>query len=322
VYDGAASTPEMAMRFFLLAVFLLAPACARADATITYDTAGGDCSPEPAGLRVSGTRVRMDLRPVSGSRTSALYDVVEQTMVYLDHTGKTQLLMETDRDATDFQADVSSATMRSMDKEMQKAQAQMEESCRMLEKQGMACPKLPDMAAMMSGNADEIMQQQQDMLANMDPKMLERAGVDVEQAQAQLEEARKQVAGPAGDEREAGTDTVDGHTCRVFEFRDGDTLTDWRCEAEPAALGLGERDARGLAAALRDLVRYGAAFAPIAERFGQKVRRDVPGIVLARRCYEGGKESGHATARIETGALDASLFEIPPGYAPMMEGVR
>lgn len=310
------------MRFVFLAVVLALPAAVRADATVGYDTAGGDCLPEPAGLRVSGARVRIEMRPVSGSHQSAIYDVVEQTMVYLDHDGKTQFLMETDRDATDFQADVSSATVRSMDKEMAKAQKQMDEACAQMEKQGMACPKMPDMTAMMSGDVDAIMAQQQEMLASMDPKALERAGVDLDEAQAQLAETRKAIAGPAGEEREAGTDSVDGRTCKVFEFRDGGTLTDWRCEAEPAALGIGERDARGLAAALRDLVRYGAAYAPLAERFGTKVRRDVPGIVLARRCYAGGKESGHATARIDTGAVDASLFEIPPGYAPMMEGVR
>ena len=310
------------MRFVLSTALLAAPALAFAGATVTYDTSGNDCLPEPAGLRVSGVRVRMDLRPMSGVEQSMLYDVVEQTMVYLDHTNKTQFLMETDRDATDFQADVASATVRSVDKEMAKAQAQMDESCRQMEAQGFKCPQMPDMTKMMGGDIDTIMKQQQEMYANMDPKMLERAGVDVAEVQAQLEETRKAVSGPAGVEREAGTDTIGGRSCKVFEYRDGEQLTDWRCEAEPAALGIGERDARGLAAALKDLLRYGKAFAALQERFGTKSRSDVPGIVLERRCYANGSETGRATARIATGELDDSLFEIPPGYAPLMESIR
>lgn len=306
----------------ILSALLAVPALAQAGASISYDTAGGECLPEPAGLSVSGARVRIEMRPMSGSHQSALYDVVEQTMVYLDHDNRTQFLMETDRDAADFQSDVSSATVRSMDKEMQKAQAQMDEACRQMEAQGMKCPQMPDMTKLMSGNVDEIMANQQEMLASMDPKMLERAGVDVEKAQAQLQETRDQLAGPAGVEREAGTDTVGGRSCKVIEFRDGDTLTDWRCEAEPAALGIGERDARGLAAAVRDLVRYGQAFSALTERFGTKQARPDMGIVLERRCYAGGRESGRATARIETGELDEALFEIPAGYAPMMESMR
>lgn len=310
------------MRFALLVLCLALPDVARADATIGYDTAGRECLPEPAGLEVSGARVRIEMRPMQGSHQSAIYDVVEQTMVYLDHDNRTQFLMETDRDAADFQSDVSSATVRSMDKEMQKAQAQMDEACAQMEKQGMACPKMPNMAQMMSGDVDQIMANQQQMLASMDPKMLERAGVDVGEAQAQLEEARKSLAGPAGVEREAGSDTVGGRTCRVFEFRAGETLTDWRCEAAPAALGIGERDARGLAAAMRDLVRYGQAFSALTERFGTSSPRPDRRIVLERRCYDGGRETGRATARIETGALDESRFEIPPGYAPMMDSMR
>lgn len=310
------------MRFLLLAFCFVLPAAVRADATIGYDTAGGECLPEPAGLEVSGARVRIEMRPMQGSHQSAIYDVVDQTMVYLDHDNKTQFLMETDRDAADFQSDVSSATVRSMDKEMQKAQAQMDEACRQMESQGMKCPQMPNMAQMMSGDMDQIMANQQEMLANMDPKMLERAGVDVGKAQAQLEETRNALAGPAGVEREAGSDTVGGRTCKVFEFRDGETLTDWRCEAAPAALGIGERDARGLAAAMRDLVRYGQAFSALTERFGTKQARPDMGIVLERRCYEGGKETGRATARIGTDALDESRFEIPPGYAPMMDSMR
>jgi hypothetical protein len=306
----------------LLAALLALPALARADASISYDTAGGECLPEPAALRVSGARVRMDLAPVAGSEQSALYDVVEQTMIYLDHTGKTHLLMETDRDAADFQADVSAATVRSVDKEMEKMQAQMAETCRQLERQGMACPQMPDMTKLMSGDMDQIMAMQQEQLAQMDPKTLERAGVDVEKAQADLEATRRQVAGPPGEERDAGAATIGGRTCRVFERRDGETLTDWRCEADPAALGIGERDARGLAAALRDLVRYGKAFSALTERFGAKQPRDPSGIVLERRCYADGQERGRATARIATGPLDESLFQIPPGYAPMMAGVR
>ena len=310
------------MRVALLVALIAAPALARADASVSYDMAGGECHPEPAGLRVSGVRVRMELAPISGSHQSALYDVVDETMIYLDHDQKTQFLMETDRDAADFQADVSSATMRSVDKEMEKAQKEMDAACAEMEKRGQACPQMPNLAAMSSMDMDAIMAQQQQMLAQMDPKTLERAGVDVQKVQADLEATRKQVAGPAGEERAAGTETIGGRNCRVFERRDGDVLTDWRCEAEPAALGIGERDARGLAAAIRDLIRYGQAFAPMLERFGQEVRRDVPGVVLERRCYEGGKESGRATARIDTKALDESLFEIPPGYAPMMEGMR
>lgn len=310
------------MRFALLALCLVLPDVVRADATIGYDTAGGECLPEPAGLEVSGARVRIEMRPTQGSHQSAIYDVVEQTMVYLDHDNRTQFLMETDRDAADFQSDVSSATVRSMDKEMQKAQAQMDEACAQMEKQGMACPQMPNMAQMMSGDVDQIMANQQEMLASMDPKMLERAGVDVAAAQAQLEEARKSIAGPAGVEREAGSDTVGGRTCRVFEFRDGETLTDWRCEAAPSALGIGERDARGLAAAMRDLLRYGQAFSALTERFGTNKPRPDMGIVLERRCYDGGRETGRATARIATDALDDSRFEIPPGYAPMMDSMR
>ena len=96
---------------------------ARADATIDY-VREGDCPLPMDALRISGSQLRFDTAQGSG-----LYDGLDDTVVYLDHERRSFHTMEVDADAAEYTADVASSTLKYADRELAKAQKQIEQMC-------------------------------------------------------------------------------------------------------------------------------------------------------------------------------------------------
>lgn len=327
-----------------LAVALACLSCSGsvlADARIDY-VVQGDCAVEPGSLRVSGSRLRVD-HEIAGNRGSSLFDGLEETLVYLDHDQRTFSQVEIDIDAAEYTGDVASSSMKFVDKEMAKAQKQMEASCREMEKQGMACPQMGmDMQAMM-----EMAQGMAAAQSSGDAAAASTQGIDPQALMQGMntEALRQQAAGgsaPAAPDlgalvqaprpstavsqiSDSGRDErVAGATCRWVEERRGDVLLSARCMATPDALPLSARDLAGLKRAWIALNRYGEAFTPIKQRFapGSETPGFASGVVLAQRCYDQrGEPRGSAAATISQSPIDEESLEIPSGYQAMrMDG--
>jgi hypothetical protein len=315
------------------AILLVLAGPTLADATLSYRGATPECRMDFDTLRVSGSRLRID-GSVIGMDTSAIYDGLEQMLVGLDHREKTFSQMELDDDAQDFQGDVASALGTRTQKEMGKAKdamaearAQYEAQCK---KSRRECPPMPqfEMVEDMLENPgaidlDAMMAMQEQSLAQMDPKMLERAGMDPEQMKAQMKQSRDLLA---AQQREASdvstptgeTRTVQGVSCAVIEKRIGEQLIETRCEADASALPLDERDAKGFQRGIARLTKMADTWRPLGEKVtGQKMQDEQRGLVIEKTCYD---ERGEETARVEMqlvkGAVDATAFDVPAGYKP------
>jgi hypothetical protein len=318
---------------------------AHADVSLTWTAQGGPCPVEPTALYVQGSMLRADTRQ-AGMDFSMIYDGVEQLGTQLDHNQRTVYQTEFDDDALDFQGDVAHATGVRVDKEMGKAQVEMEqakvqmaEQCRELERQGMACPQIamPDLSAMMDPeNMQALMEQQQAAMAQMDPKMLERAGIDPDEVRRQQEQTSALMAAQGrlqgtrlvGD---LGQHEVAGIACSIWEFRRGDEVVDRLCEAPIANLALDARDQRGLERAWRRIQQMATAWQEtgqkIGEHFGDGVDASAAegrerGLVLRKTCFDGARESGSAEVRVVRGPVDASVFTVPPGYRSPQQAAR
>ena len=277
----------MRRAWLIVSMACLGPQSAAADTRID-DTVQGDCAPEPRALLVSGSRMRVD-HAAGGQDASSLFDGMEETMVHLDHAHRSFHETEVDADATDYTSDVAASSMHRIDREMEKAQAQIEESCKQMRQQGMDCPQI-DLSAMMQ----------------MAQGMQQGAGTDGSHPRA-VDSGRDE--------------TIAGATCRWFEDKSGPRLLRERCVASPEALPLVERDRAGFVRAYRTLHKYAAAFEPITQRFAAAQDEAGKGLVLAQRCYDGrGEASGSATVQFSRAELDEALFETPAGYQPMQLG--
>ena len=314
---------------------------ARADVTLTWAAEGAPCLVEPTALYVSGPMLRADTRQ-AGMDYSLVYDGIEQFGTQLDHTQRTVYQMEFDDDALDFQGDVAHATGVRVDKEMDKAQAEIEKAkvqmaaqCAELERRGYACPQvaMPDLSAMLEPeNMQAMMEQQQAMMAQMDPKTLERAGIDPEQMRRQQEQTKAlfEAQGRLQGTRLVGglgQDEVGGIACDVWEFRRGDEVVDRVCEAPITALALDARDQRGLERAWRRIQKMSEPWQEMGQKMGERFGSGVVasaaprerGLVLRKTCFDGGREAGSVEVRIDRGAVDAALFEVPAGYRSPQE---
>jgi hypothetical protein len=317
----------MRTRILLAAMAWVCAQPAQADFALTYSQ-DGRCDMDPDAFYVRGAMLRVDSRD-----GSALYDGVEQFMTYLDHTAHKVFQLELDDDAIDLQTDIGSATGHRMDKEMARARemmdanrGQMQEACRQLEKQGMACP---DFAAMGLGtdgagiDTRALMAQQQQAMANMDPKMLERAGIDADDMQAMQAEQNEAFAQLDAQQRRADAEVVDtgrseqiaGIACTVREWRLGDEVLEQRCDADWPALGLDAREQAALERAIKRMQRWGASMDPLMERFdAPRDERAGANVTLRKTCYQAGQATGSVTARVAREALAPTLFDIPTGY--------
>jgi hypothetical protein len=308
---------------------------ARADVSIDY-AIDGDCAMEPSGMKVSGSRLRVDTRS-GGGDGSGLFDGMEDMATYLDHERRTFNEMEVDLDAADYMGDVAKSSVHFVDREMEKMQAQMKDACEQMQKQGMDCPQL------MSMDPRALAEMAQAMGGNASPEAAEalaaRGGAIDAQA---LEGMRAQLQDPMGDgahtegrgdpRKLAGAlpsalpdfidtgrdDTIDGASCRWFEQRAGEVVLQSQCVAAVEALDIPDRDRAGLQRAMGVMQRFAAAFQPWMQRYGidQAGPPSNRGLILAQQCNDArGREIGSARAVIAQGAIDDDLFEVPAGYS-------
>jgi hypothetical protein len=311
--------------FALLAL----PLVARADLAITFDAV--DCEPEVRAIYVQGARARFDARH-AGNDSSLLYDDVEQLAWGLDHGRRVAMPIEVDDDAIEFQQDVTRATGKRLDRELARADTATREAqaeaCAASGGGDCAAAAMPGMPA---GYDAEAMQAQlaqaQALMAQMDPKALERAGVDPAQLQQQLQQthelmAAQQQRASSTVERNLGEQRVAGVACQRWERRRDGELLQSGCDAEPAALGLDARDQRGLEGAITRMMRWSEGFAELGARFGAAPPERHRALTLEQVCYAGGRETGRTTARISRAPIDAARFELPPGYRSMADAVR
>ncbi len=320
------------MRKTFAALIALAAPTVEADASFRYVLGGADCAPEVGVLHVSGSRLRLE-----GANGIAIYDGLEQMLVGLDASNRTFMQIEVDDDAQDFQRDVASASMTRVDRELERANAMLAQQraeadarCRKDRSQCAAASMLQgiDLDAMMNMDVGALAAQQEQMIGQLDEKTLRQAGIDPAQMRAQLDDAKTQAAkarskeerGPVEVVDTGRSETHDRIACRVRELRAGDALVESRCEAGFDALGLDERDRRGVERGYKRLTSYAESFQPIVDRFGVAAGAPRPeGLVVRQVCYgDDGRERGRATLAIAREPLAEALFEIPADYRPMM----
>jgi hypothetical protein len=320
------------MRIGVLAAgcLLVASPFARADATIEFER-HGDCPLPMDALRISGSQLRFDT-----PEGSALYDGLEDTVIYLDHGRRSFHALEVDADAAEYTADVASSTMKYADRQLAKAQERMQQMCEDARSGAGACASLPAI------DMQSMMRLAQDMAANAQATGGRDGGAAATQGvdPALLQQMMQQAGGALGDARasmpqppaapvwsDAGRDgSVAGAACRWHQQRRGETLLVEQCVADVDALPLDPRDLKGATRAVQVMQRFGRAFAPWMDAAGLDPEGEPSsrGLVLAQHCYdERGEARGSAEARIAQHGIDAAMFEVPAGYAPQrMDGMQ
>ena len=325
---------QRGLRVSIVLALLAASGAAQADATLSYRGATEACHAEFEKISVSGSRIRID-SAILGMQASSIYDGLEQLLVGLDHRARTYTQMELDDDAQEFQGDVASALGTRSQKEMEKAKEAMAAAREQYEaqcaKSRQPCPAMAqfDMAeGMLSGDyanidMDAMLAMQEQNLAQVDPKMLERSGIDVKEMKAQLAESRARIAEQQRQQSAVNTvtgetRTVAGITCAVSEKRIEGVLVETRCEADPGAIPLDEKDAVRFQRGVARLTKMAETWRPLGEKVtGQKIGDDRTGILVEQTCYdERGEVAANVVLQVAKGGVAPDAFDVPAGYKP------
>ena len=263
-------------------------AVAMAGTVLSY-SARGECRGEIETAWIQGSQFRVD-GGIDGLDYSTLYDGGERVTTALMHDQRQYFEMEVDEDALDYQADVAYSGGNFIEKQMDKAQAQMKAQCEQMERQGMPCPEMStDMQGMMSG-----------MMASQLPtwRNLGRGG------------------------------EVGGVACQWWERGQGGVKLREECRAGISDLRIAERDRRGFAKGIAVMERYAGGMQGMSRGItGQDPAHSNPPpdtLVLEQICFDAtGNESGHASADFADSIIDESVFAIPDGYTRMsMDGAQ
>jgi hypothetical protein len=175
-------------------------------------------------------------------------------------------------------------------------------------------------------DVEALMAQQEQAMAQMDPKMLERAGIDPEQMRKQMADSRAALASTQRENAMVHTvtdekRTVAGMQCQVIEARLGKVVVERRCEAAPDAVPpLDPRDAKGFARSVARLNKMADTWRPLGQQVAGEVMPDDSrkGIVAEKICYadDTGEEIGRATLKVQSGGVASDAFDVPAGYRP------
>lgn len=310
----------------LLAAVLLAWGTADAATVLEY-AHDGDCATEFERMAIDGLRARVDMR-MEGMPMSTLFDDGEQIMRQLMHETRTYMTVESDDDAIDFTSDVGRSVSLYAEKQT-KAVTGMDNAQAMAVFRDMQVAACPEMAGI--GFSDPDYADAAQLCAEKMASAPAAAGVDRRQAIAQRlrqREGRPAASAAKGAgaavkwstttvRRADASETVDAHACMRERIMRGDVVLREDCMAAVDSLGLDPRAQRRLkriAAVGKGMSAGVASLYPQAEMD----RVGPPAISIERICHRDGAVSGHARLRIRTDtAIDASIFELPPGYAPM-----
>jgi len=342
------------LRILVAAYVLAAPACAFADATISYRSEGG-CAGDFDSVQLKDYYLRADAEQGGGSG-SMIYDGAEKLGYFIDHRSRTFMQVEMDEDAVDLQADIMSSLRKQMRNKGGIDPFEMAHSL---------CPGLADAGnrdrqpdeAIDCGNGTKLggapagangqaMTHEQLAAAmkngqmpgmsaesvQMMQKMMEQniASLPPEQ-QAQMRSAManggmmmpsmpaqgaRPAPAPQRIDRDAGDIDVDGITCTRREHLRGDEMLREDCYATTGTLKLGDAESRRVARFSKAIQGWSHSLVP------DELRKEADDRVLIRRvCYASGRETGRATLRIDRAPIQAARFEVPAGYAPMDTGL-
>lgn len=320
------------MRHAILCGLLFGASLVRADVRVDY-AVEGDCAVEPASISVSGSRLRID-SALGGQAGSAVYDGLEETVVWLDHGRRHFRTIEVDADASEYTADVATSSLKFAENELAKAQREIDANCEQMQKRGMACPQMPamDMQSLMqmaqgmaaqgavagAGAAGATQPGAGQLASGADAEAMQRL---MEQMSAGAPETTRPAPPPASPQFvDTGEDaTIESSICRWHELRIGDMVQQKRCVAAVEALPLDARDRSGMQRAMDTLTRYGRAFDPWLKLVGGSAASTPPaGLVLAQQCFDArGELQGRADASFTHDAVDDGAFEVPSDYSPL-----
>ncbi len=116
---------------------------AHADARLDF-AAQGACPVLLRSIEVAGPRLRIEVEPAGGEPISSIFDGDEDLVTTLIPSQRRFMRQEVDADAADYTGDVTSSSVKYMDRQMAKAMEAMREQCK-----DSQCPQMPDLAALM-----------------------------------------------------------------------------------------------------------------------------------------------------------------------------
>lgn len=273
----------------LLLFIAVTPSIALADISLVYPQQP-QCQSKLSAIQLSGSRMRMD-SVMQGRSYTMLFDGMEDIITSLDHLNHSFHQTEVDEDALDYNADVMSSTGTFMNKQMNAVQAQMKQQCAQMEKQGMSCANMPDMASMM--------QSAQAMAAGQMPVIEIRPSEKVR--------------------------TVAGMSCKTYERHENGRRISEECYVETKELVMPEKDKKYLIRNMKVMQHFAKSMTGLTDKLmpgknqesGQADPADRD-FLLSQVCFAAdGSEAGRIEVQISNAMIDAGSFEIPPGYQIM-----
>lgn len=162
---------------------------------------------------------------------------------------------------------------------------------------------------------DQASQMQQQMIAQLQERMKDMPEEQRQQMMEMMQRSGQTLPGMPEDPVRyvhKGTDTVGGFACRWVEAHQGDRKVRELCLAEPSSMGMPSEDRDTMTAMQSSMVA-------LAKRLGNAgmFQDDMPdGFPVHVRHYGamGEVTSEQRVQGVSHDRLDASLFEVPPGY--------
>jgi len=308
-----------------LLVLAFGAAAARADALLEYEGGDAACHGDFTRVAVQGLSLRVDSPPPSQDM-GFIYDAAEKTGIALDRKRKQFFEMEFDDDAIDFESDVMKSTSTLVNRKMEQTQAQMAAgaaNCTPGRDRGCAAAAGANgMAPAMDPKMIEQMMQQN--LQNMPPE--QRA--QMQQAMNNIRASgyfggaqSEPVVEATGEQR-----TIGGIACAVERVTQDGRLLREDCRAPLEALGLDAADVKRLQRAILRLQKWSSSITGnLKIAYAAPVRHekvDPQHLIVSRRCFEQGQQSGAANLQVRRESAPADWFATPPDFTRTDIGMR
>lgn len=273
----------------LMALITVIPGTVLADVSLVYPQQP-QCQSKMSAIQMSGSRMRID-NVMDGRRFTMLFDGMEDIITSLDHSSHNFHQIEVDEDALDYNADVMSSTGNFIGNQMDAMQAQMKQQCAQMEKQGISCANMPDMASMLQGAQS---------MASRGLPVVEIKPTD-------------------------NVQTVAGMSCQTFDRYENGRRSSEECYVETKDMVMPENDKKYLLRNMKVMQHFAKSMTGLTDKLmpgkngvsGQPDPADRD-ILLSQVCFSpDGNEAGRIEVQIDNAKIDAASFEIPPGYTAM-----